>query len=105
MPPELKLKGLNGKYILKKSLKGILPAEILSRKKMGFGIPVNSWFRNELRAYLKDTVLSEKALARGYFKKDALEKLIAEHDSGRAEHGYRLWDLLMLELWHREFID
>lgn len=104
IPSSLKLRGLTNKYILKKALSKLLPKEILHREKMGFGIPINQWFRGELKGYLKDIVLSERALSRGYFKKEAIENLIREHNDGLFDHGYRLWSLMMLELWHREFM-
>jgi asparagine synthase (glutamine-hydrolysing) len=66
---------------------------------MGFGIPLHQWFRGELKDYWRDHVLSSQALARDYFKKEALEKLFDDHQAGR-NNGYRLWTLLMLEMWH-----
>lgn len=105
MPDTLKLKGYTSKYILKKALKNVLPDDILSRKKMGFGIPIHRWFRGELKDYLKDIILSPKSLGRGYFNKDYIETILCEHEKGQNEHGYRLWALMMLELWHRNYID
>ncbi|MFH1784735.1 MAG: asparagine synthase-related protein [bacterium] len=105
IPSSLKLKGLNSKYILKKSMKGFLPKEILNRPKMGFGIPVAKWLRQDLRDYTKDILLNEKSVNRGYFDKKYVEQLIGEHISGHRDHGYRLWALLILELWHRVYID
>lgn len=97
-----KLKGLRGhKYIMKEAFKDLLPPEILARSKMGFGIPLGAWFRGGLKNFWEENVLSPKALARGYFREDALRGLWAEHQSGRRDHGYRLWALLMLELFHR----
>jgi len=72
---------------------------------MGFGSPVGKWFRNDWKNYFRDVVLSEKALNRGYFRKDTLEKLFSEHHSGYRDHGYRMWALLMLELWHKVYVD
>jgi len=100
-----KLQGRTPKYILKQALRGLLPKEILHRRKRGFGVPVDSWFRNELKPLLHDTVLSPNALARGYFRSGEVFKLVQEHLTGQQAHGQRLWALLMLELWHREFID
>ncbi|OGS17877.1 MAG: asparagine synthase (glutamine-hydrolyzing) [Elusimicrobia bacterium RIFOXYA2_FULL_50_26] len=103
MPAGLKLHGLTGKYILKKALRNMLPAAILNRKKMGFAIPVHHWFRGDLKNYISDILLSPQFLQRNYFDKNAVERLIKEHNQGAAEHGYRLWSLLMLELWHRAY--
>lgn len=105
IPSELKLKGMTTKYILKAALADILPKEIIHRKKHGFGVPVGRWFRTSLKSYLHDTLLSRAALGRGYFKEPVLRRLIAEHESGKRDHGHRLWALLTLEMWHRLFID
>ena len=105
IPSELKLKGRTTKYILKEALRGILPDEVLFREKMGFGVPIDHWFRNELRDMAYDVILSERAIARGYFKKEAVEKILDEHVSGKWNWHYHIWNLLMLELWHRMFID
>ncbi|MFH1226711.1 MAG: asparagine synthase (glutamine-hydrolyzing) [Planctomycetota bacterium] len=105
IPPGLKIKGLNTKHILKKALKGFLPNQILSRRKMGFGIPIGNWFRTSLKDYLKDIILSELSIKRGYFRREAVENLIDSHVSGKYDHAARLWALLVLETWHRVFID
>jgi len=105
LPSSLKLNGIVTKYLLKESLRGILPEEILQRKKMGFGVPIDCWFRGELKEMAFDTLLSPAALQRGYFKKESIERLLNEHITLRADHSYRIWALLFLELWHRMFID
>jgi asparagine synthase (glutamine-hydrolysing) len=105
IPSKLKLKGMTTKYILKRALEGILPKEIIHRQKHGFGVPVGQWFRTSLKSYLHETLLSREALARGYFCEPTLRRLIGEHESGKRDHGHRLWALLSLEVWHRVFID
>ncbi len=105
IPAELKLKGWTTKYILKEALKGILPDEVLFRNKMGFGVPIDHWFRNELKEMAYDVILSERAIARGYFKKEAVKKILDEHTSGKWKWHNHIWNLLMFELWHRMFID
>ncbi|MCK5595138.1 asparagine synthase (glutamine-hydrolyzing) [bacterium] len=105
IPPNLKLKGLSGKYILKKAFSKLVPASILKRRKMGFGVPISHWFRNELKDYLRDELLSRRCLERGYFQTKYLKLIIDEHINGRYDHGYRLWALLNLELWQQMFID
>lgn len=106
LPGDWKLKGLrNHKWILKEAFRDKLPPDILNRKKMGFGIPLGSWFRGPLKNFWESHVLSAKALARGYFETKTLERLWSEHQSGHRDHGYRLWALLMLELWHEECLD
>jgi asparagine synthase (glutamine-hydrolysing) len=105
IPSKLKLKGMTTKYILKRALAGIVPDEIIRRKKHGFGVPVGLWFRTSLKRYLNETLLSPEALQRGYFHESSLRRLIEEHQSGKRDHGHRLWALLTLEMWHRVFID
>jgi len=104
-PPALKLRGTTGKYLLKKALEPYLPRQILHRRKMGFGMPVAEWFRGELGEMAGDLLLSPRAVQRGYFRRDAVERLFDEHRRRAADHGSRLWVLLFLELWFREFID
>jgi asparagine synthase (glutamine-hydrolysing) len=72
---------------------------------MGFGVPLRHWFRDELSELLRDTLMSRRALQRGYFKPAAVEKLIKEHMEGTRDNQSRLWTLLMLELWHQVHID
>ncbi|NNN06666.1 MAG: asparagine synthase (glutamine-hydrolyzing) [Elusimicrobia bacterium] len=101
MPGDWKLRGLRGhKWIFKEAFKDLLPPEILNRGKMGFGIPLGAWFRGPLKDYWADHVLSKDALGRGYFSEKGLRSYWDEHQGGRRDHGYRLWALLMLELWH-----
>ncbi len=107
IPFSLKLKGLNNKkYILKKALeKELVPKEILYRKKMGFGVPIEHWFRNEMKDYVYETLLSDKALNRGIFDKKAVKKLLDTHTNTKINHAYRIWALITLELWFGEFFD
>jgi asparagine synthase (glutamine-hydrolysing) len=106
LPADLKLRGLRGtKWILKEAFKDMLPRQIYGRGKMGFGIPLGPWFRGELKDFWAGHCLSQKALGRGYFRPEAVYKLWDEHQSGARDNGYRLWALLMLELWHSQFAD
>jgi len=105
LPSELKLKKRETKYIFKKAVRNLLPPEVINRSKMGFGVPIDQWFRNELKEMAYDILLGQRTLERGYFKKESIQKLLDEHISGRAHWHHLLWNLLMLELWHREFID
>ena len=105
LPEKLKLKGLTSKYILKRVLKRLLPAENLERPKMGFGVPIGHWFRGEMQGFLRDNLLSEKALGRGFFKPETVRRLIEQHTSGEQDYSHSLWTLLMLELWFERFID
>jgi asparagine synthase (glutamine-hydrolysing) len=72
---------------------------------MGFGVPIGQWFREDLRDVARDVLLSQTAAERGYFRKEAVQRLLDQHIEGREDHAQRLWALLMLELWHRQFID
>ncbi len=105
IPTALKLKGMTTKYVLKRALEGILPSEIIWRKKHGFGVPIGRWFRAGLKDFLRDHLLSPTALRRGYFEEQALRRLVGEHIRGERDHSHRLWALLTLEIWHRQFID
>lgn len=105
LPEWMKLRGWTGKYILRKLAARILPSEILSRPKMGFGVPIGRWFQNDLKDSLYGILLDPKSLRRGYFKKEGLLRLLDEHIQKRRDHSFKLWALLNLELWHRMFID
>ena len=72
---------------------------------MGFGVPLNHWFREELRPLLEDVLMSEKSIARGLFENTGIRRLIDEHLSRKWDHSYRLWALLCLELWQRTYLD
>jgi asparagine synthase (glutamine-hydrolysing) len=105
VPSDLKLRGGESKYLLKTALRQILPAEILNRKKKGFGVPLGRWLRNNLREKLVDTVLSDRALARGYFRPEAMHEMVKTLLQGSDRFQYQLWDLLVLERWHQMYID
>jgi len=105
MPVGLKMRGLNGKYILKKAFADLLPAEILKRPKMGFGVPISRWFRTELAGFIRRILLDDRTVSRGIFRREAVDTLVGEHTNGIFDHGYRIWSLLMLELWFRTFVD
>jgi asparagine synthase (glutamine-hydrolysing) len=105
LPAELKLRGRVQKYLLKEAFREELPNEIRSRKKMGFGVPVDHWLRHELRSQAYEILLDDRSVRRGYFRKAAVQRLLDEHSAARANHQFVLWALLMLELWHTNFID
>lgn len=105
IPSELKLKdGKISKYIFKKAVEPYLPQEVIYRKKMGFGVPIDHWFRNDLKDMAYDVLLSQRAIERGYFRKDYIQSLLDRHQSGE-NWQYLIWNLLMLEMWHLMFID
>jgi len=105
LPQNLKLRGLTGKYLLKKVLRKLLPSENLDRRKMGFGVPVGHWFRGKMQPFLREVLLSEKALRRGLFKPETVKQLIELHTRAERDYSAQLWTLLMLELWFNRFID
>jgi asparagine synthase (glutamine-hydrolysing) len=105
MPLRLKQRGTRGKVILVETFGDLLPASIQTRAKMGFGIPIAHWFRHELNPLLRDTLLSRSSRERGWLDPQAVERLIVEHETGRFDHGHRLWSLLVLEEWCRTYLD
>lgn len=105
IPGDLKLKdGRVGKYILKKAVEPYLPEQVIQRPKMGFAVPLDHWLRGELKAFAYDTLLSERAIQRGYFQRWYVEFMLERHQAGE-NWQYLIWNLLMLELWHQMFID
>ena len=102
---KLRLRGGRSKAVLKRAFAELLPDPIRTRPKMGFGVPLDRWFRGELKDELRDVLLDPVSLGRGLFRPAAVERLIAEHVEGRRDHAYRLWALLMLELWFRQHVD
>ncbi|HEV2836953.1 MAG TPA: asparagine synthase (glutamine-hydrolyzing) [Pyrinomonadaceae bacterium] len=104
MPDTMKLRGGTTKYVLRESMKGILPEKILSRRKMGFPVPIGSWFRGPYKSVIDEYVLGERALSRGIFAPDFVRNLVSLHQAGE-DHSERLWALLNFELWLRRFFD
>ncbi|HEX8071728.1 MAG TPA: asparagine synthase (glutamine-hydrolyzing) [Pyrinomonadaceae bacterium] len=105
LPAKYKLRGLTTKYLLKRVLRRLLPAENIDRKKMGFGVPIGHWLRGPLAPFLRTTLLSERSLRRGLFRPERLTHIVTEHTEGRRDYAHQLWTLLMLELWYERFID
>lgn len=105
MPSSLKVKGGTKKSILKKAFESDIPHKILYRPKQGFDLPLEDWFKKELKTYTHDILLSRKALDRGFFTREGLERLLADHASGKGYYGRQIWALLTLELWHQAYVD
>jgi len=103
--PEWKYRGRTSKYLLKRHLDARVPASAVHRPKQGFEIPLAAWLRGELKDMAHDLLLSPRALGRGYVRATAVRTLWERHQQGRGDHATPLWALLMLELWHRTFID
>lgn len=106
MPLERKIRLRSGstKIVLKQAFADLLPPQIKSRRKMGFGVPIGRWFRNELKNELQGVLLDPVSLGRRLFRPESIERLVAEHVEGKREHSFRLWALLMLELWFRRHL-
>ncbi len=105
MPPDLKLRGFKRKYILKRAMERSFPHDVVWRRKAGFGAPVRSWMRGALRPMINDLLSAETVKRRGLFQPEEIQRLIAANDSGREDHSLQIFQLLNLELWHRQFID
>jgi len=102
---KLLLRRGRSKVVLKQAFADLLPPAIRDRPKMGFGVPIDRWFRGALKDELRAVLLDPVALGRGLFRPEAVTALIEEHAHGRRDHAYRLWALLMLELWFRHHVD
>jgi asparagine synthase (glutamine-hydrolysing) len=105
LPARMKLRGATTKYVLRESMKGLLPEEILSRPKMGFPVPVGAWFRGVFRGIIEEYLLSERALSRGIFDAHFVRSLIRRHQEFGEDHSERLWALVNFEIWQRQFFD
>jgi asparagine synthase (glutamine-hydrolysing) len=105
LPRSWKVTARENKKILKEAYDGILPHDVLYRRKMGFSLPISHWFRHDLHGYLREMLLDTRSVGRGYFRREAVETLIEDHRAGRRNNSSRLWSLLMLEHWHREILE
>jgi asparagine synthase (glutamine-hydrolysing) len=101
LAPSLKVRGTSLKRVLKQALVDLLPREILARPKRGFGVPLDRWFREDLRPYAS-AMLGQGARIRGRLNGHAVDEILAEHQAGSANHGYAVWTLLTLELFLRK---
>jgi asparagine synthase (glutamine-hydrolysing) len=105
LPPELKLKGVTGKHILRRAVSGVVPRDVVRRRKAGFGAPIRKWMRDDLRNIVNDLLSEETIRRRGLFDPPAISKLLAEERAGVRDNAYRIWALITLEIWQRTFID
>ena len=105
LPGRAKLRGYTTKWILREAMRPHLPAPILSRKKMGFPVPVGAWFRGAHRALLDEFVVGDRALQRGMFDGATVRELVRRHTEHGENHAERLWALVTLEMWQRIFLD
>ena len=105
LPEEYKYRNGEGKYILKKLLARYVPTELFERPKMGFAIPIDKWFRNGMKELLLDYLSPERMKREGLFSHSTVEQKIQEHLSGKMNHQYRLWALLMWEMWREKWLN
>jgi len=104
LPSNYKIRGFTTKYLAKRSLRNLVPEQILRRKKVGFPVPYESWLRTELGPWLREILLDRETLARGYFKRSGIENVIAQNSSS-GRFSKELLSLVTLELWHRTFLE
>lgn len=104
IPADLKLKNGEKKYIYRKAIRNLIPGELLRHRKMGFGIPIHDWFAGSLRTMAWDSLLGERARARGTFRAETIRGLLEEHDHEK-NRGYYIWLLLALEEWRKQYLD
>jgi asparagine synthase (glutamine-hydrolysing) len=105
LPERMKLRGLTTKWILREAVRDLLPAEILTRKKMGFPVPLGVWMRGGWNAVAREVLLDPRSRQRGIIQPDAVERLLSSHAAGTADGTDAIWGLLNLELWYRTHID
>ena len=105
VPSELKVRGMAGKHLLKAAMRGLLPDEIIDRKKMGFPTPWKAWLQGEQLSRVEAMLTEGPAAGRRLFRLDAVRRLIREHRARHVDHSERLWRLVNVEVWHRVFMD
>jgi asparagine synthase (glutamine-hydrolysing) len=105
LPASLRIQGDRRKHLLKQLAFRLVPREILDRPKQGFGVPIGLWFRGSLREVFGDILGAPETRQRGYFNYSFVDRVLDEHLSGKRDHSLRLWQLLVFELWHRQYVD
>jgi asparagine synthase (glutamine-hydrolysing) len=105
VPPRMKLRGLTTKYVLRKAMAPVLPAEVLRQKKAGFAAPLDRWLARDLQPMVDDLLSVDAVKRRGLFRPDTIRRLVDEHRRGTQDWSYQVWQLLVLELWQRTFLD
>ena len=105
IPAQLKMKNYRRKYVLKKSMEGIVPAEILQKKKEGFSIPIKNWLKNELKPMMLD-VLNRESIERDHlFSWNYIDSLMNDHLEGKENHSHRLWALMVFKIWQHNYME
>jgi asparagine synthase (glutamine-hydrolysing) len=105
LPSSLKIRGQEGKFLLKKAMEPHLPNEIMYRPKMGFAVPLSRWFRGPLKQRVRDALLGDRLAATGIFNRAYLAELLDHHESGRRDYSAPIWTLLMFDGFLRNVVD
>jgi asparagine synthase (glutamine-hydrolysing) len=104
LPPSLKLRGFQGKYLHKKALAKWVPEEVVYRKKKGFDNPIDKWLRSRMKSFASQLLLDDSSAVARYFDRGYVRELLAAHESGTRNHLRHIYLLISFELWHRRFI-
>jgi asparagine synthase (glutamine-hydrolysing) len=104
LPPRLRMKGGNLKYLLKKAMNKRLPPQIINREKAGWHIPLAKWFHSELKDYIRDVLAGAKVLKAGFLNKDYIDGLLDEHFKMRRNNAFKIWGLLVFSHWYDRFV-
>jgi asparagine synthase (glutamine-hydrolysing) len=102
--PSLKLRGMTAKYILKKAMRGVLPPEIISRKKQPFAVPLDVWVGKDLRGAFEDLLGRGSIIREGIVEGDEVRRVFQKYPASKMYYGRQLWSLVNLELWHRIYM-
>jgi asparagine synthase (glutamine-hydrolysing) len=105
LPSSMKIRDGSRKHVLKRAFATLLPPSILERRKQGFGVPIGVWFRGGLSDLFSDVLLSPTARQRGFFQASFVRRIVDEHLAGTRDHSFRLWQLVVFELWHQHYVD
>lgn len=105
LPKNLKVRGKETKYLLKKIAAKLVPKEVIYRRKMGFGVPIGNWLRGEMKDFMQENLLSDRFAKRGLFQQNKVKEIIRHHVEQKNDNSTPIWTLLMLELWFQKFID
>jgi asparagine synthase (glutamine-hydrolysing) len=104
LPIDMKINGDRRKHLLRKLAFRLVPQELLDRPKQGFGVPIGHWFRGSMRDVCGDVLRSAETRQRGYFNPAFVDRIFDEHLAGKRDHSLRLWQLVIFELWHRQYV-
>jgi asparagine synthase (glutamine-hydrolysing) len=104
IPSGIKFKNRRQKYLLKKTLEPLLPAEILYRKKAGFNVPVNAWLAGDMAGFARGLLAPDRVGAAGFFRPEAVTRLLDDHAARKEDHSFAIWSLLCFQIWYERFI-